>query len=155
MTVFKNNTLPALQFYKAILRKNLPPEEASARIEKLKLKRKQLKYTEDIELYHTTVNVIKDINENFTWHTKSIDLKQHLQDILNNFIIKNNCIIHLQQTAARALFEIIQLIRFPSTNNSIAKKTDHCLELINTYGTLEQRNKLRSILKKHNITRTI
>ena len=148
MTVFKNNTLPALQHYKVILRKNFPLEEASAKIKKLKLKRKQLQYAEDIELYNTTVNVIKDIEKNLTWHEKSTDFKQHLQDILNSFIIKNNRVIHPQQMAARALFEIIQLLRFPTSNNSIAKKMDNCIKLINKYGTDEQQNKLRSILKK-------
>jgi hypothetical protein len=155
MTIFKDNTLPVLQQYKIILRKHFPLEEASAKIKKLQLKRKKLHYAEDIELYNTTVNVIKDINKNLSWHTKTTEFKEHLQDILKSFIIKDNRVIHPQQTAAQALLHIIQLIRSPNIDDSVIKKIDSCIQVISKYGTLDKKNKLRSILKKNNIARSI
>jgi hypothetical protein len=155
MTVFRNNALPLLQHYKIILRRNFQLEEVTAKIKKLNLKRKQLHYAEDIELYNTSLKVIKDIELNLSWHTKITEFKEHLQDIVNNFMVKNNRVINPQQTAAQALLNIIQLINSPNSNNSILKKIDNCIQVISAYGTIEQKNKLCSILKTNNIIRSI
>lgn len=155
MATFRNDILQALQNYKVILRKQFPPEGAAAKIKKLNLKRKHLLYAADLELHTISLNVLNDIDQNLAWHEKSLEFKQYLQDILNSFIKKNNRVIHPQQKAAKALLEIVQLIRFPSTNNSISNKIDNCLRAINQYGTPEQKNQLRSILKKNNIVRSI
>ncbi len=150
MTVFTNAIMPLLNDYKAILRRNLPLEEANAKVKRLQLHRKQLIHVNDVILYQHALNIIKDIKKMmrfYEWAHGLNDFMHHIEDTLNEYQVENNRVVHPQQKAAQAIIDVIQLVNYSDRNSSIEQKIQACIEAVSKYGTPEQRNMIRQVVE--------
>lgn len=156
-SVFAVTITTALNYYKNIVRKNLDAQAAEDKIKELKLKRRQLRHASDICLYHRAQNVVKEIQAEIaprtnspSWHFGIADFMQYLQNTIDEHVIEDNKVIHTKQNASRSIVDIIQLITLPpeKIDNIHKQKLDKNIQVVARYGTKEQRDMLREMLKK-------
>lgn len=150
MTAFTNAIMPLLNGYKAILRRNLPLEEANAKVKQLQLHRKQLIHIDDMILYQHTLNIIQDIKQMmqfYEWAHGLSDFMQHIEDTLNEYQVENNQVIHPKQKSAQAIIDVIQLVNYSDRNSAIEQKIQACIEAVSKYGTEEQRAMIRQVVE--------
>ncbi|QLH41623.1 MAG: hypothetical protein HWD59_02090 [Coxiellaceae bacterium] len=156
MLTFADTILNLLIQYKIILRKHLEHAEWSKRIEDLGLKRKSLRYTDEVALYHKAQAVMADLKTRLSkeantasWYSGTDEFYQHLKDLLDHYLVENGQVIHTSQKASRAMIDAIQLMRYPNSKQlpQTLQKLDKCGHTIAKYGTREQQEIFSKALK--------
>src|SRR4051794_38688117 len=112
MSIFSEHILKLINDYKRLLRRYLSNSEREKTIISLGIKRKSLKYDNDVILYNKAHRVLSDI---MYWSSKlnrvageysGVDeFYQHLQNYLSNFRVEHNVVVHISQHASRALVQ--------------------------------------------------
>jgi len=161
MSVFSETIIKALNGYKTILKKNLSSEEKTAKLNALGLKRKQLQQANDVVLYSTAQQVLKDIAQSTefpddndkasSWYCGLHEFYKHLQDILATHYVSQNTVIHVTQQSSRALVNAIQLMSLADAalDKKVATRLDQCGQTVAKFGSKEQQQKLAHALKLH------
>src|SRR5690242_16668396 len=113
MSVFSETITKALNDYKTILKRNLSSKEKAAKLNALGLKREQLQQANDLALYSKAQQVLKEITQSIefpndndntpSWYCGLHEFYKHLQDIVANYYVSQNTVIHVTQQSSRAL----------------------------------------------------
>lgn len=161
MSVFYLTITRAINDYKALLRRNLPAKICSDKLKNLGIKRKQLRLANELELFHIAQKIITDL-ENAPVKDKkqysasycgSHQFLQHLKNIVLEYTIEEQTIIHIGQMAARALVAGLQLIATHghelAENNYIAKKLIEYSHIIIKHGNMKQIKILTTAITQH------
>lgn len=159
MLTFSHTILKLLNEYKSILKKQLPQQQAwTAKVQALGLKRKILKYDDEITLYRKALAVVDDLElriKNETdipaWHSGLEKFGQFLKETLAEYQIENNKVVHTSQQASRAIVEAFQLMQTPNAtfNSIIERKLDQCGQTIARYGSQAQQDMFSNALKEY------
>lgn len=161
MSVFSEIITKALNDYKTILKRNLSSKEKAAKLNALGLNRGQIQQANDVALYSKAQQVLKEItqcielpndNDNRpSWYCGLHEFYKHLQDILANYYVSQNTVIHVTQQSSRALVDAIQLMSLANAalNKKIATKLDQCGQTVAKFGSKEQQEKLAHALNLH------
>ena len=156
MFIFAKIILKLLSDYKSIIKKHHTHAEWIAKINKLGLKRKVLKNDNDAALYHKAHKVIEDIsaylNQNpqgiSSWHSGLDEFCQHLKNIMSEYKLENNQVVHLSQHVSRTLVEALQLINHTDVHKpTVANKLEQCGQVVAKYGTRQQQELFSKALK--------
>lgn len=158
MLPFDKKILKLLNDYKLILRKHVARHEWAEKINALGLKRKQLRLDNEIALYHKAHRIVADIlswtdnaNNTASWYSGIDEFCQHLKNILSEYHIDNDRILHASQYASRAMVEAIQIMKMPHSRltSALAQKLDSCGHIIARHGTPEQQDLFVKTLKNY------
>ncbi len=158
MLPFDKKILKLLNDYKLILRKHVARQEWAKKIHALGLKRKQLRMDDEIKLYHKAHKVVEDImswtdnaNNTASWYSGIDEFCQHLKNVLAEYQIDNDKILHTSQYASRAMVEAIQIMKMPHARLTLAlaEKLDACGQIIAHHGTREQQEIFTKSLKNY------
>lgn len=159
MSVFSEIITKALNDYKSILKKDLSPEQRAARLSALGLRRRELKQSSTVVLYKKAKQVLKDIENTMasagdevpSWYCGLQAFYQHLQDILADYQVSEDTVVHITQESSRALINAIQLVSLTDSrlDSNIAKKLDQCGKIVAKFGSKQQQEKLVYVLKLH------
>lgn len=157
MSTFSISITKVLEEYKIILRKLLPLKEANAKIYRLKLVNKQLsQVNNDVILYKIANNVVNDVQKlakefanNSSYSFKLFDYSEQLKNMLGDFCVENDKVIHPKQEVSRRILEAIQLLGLPQTklNSTLLERVKNCTEVVSKYGTEDQCQQLRALIK--------
>jgi hypothetical protein len=154
MATFSEIILPALNAYKAILRKKFTSGKAENKIKELKLKRVQLQSSSELALYRIANNIIidcenyiNDVTDDPVYHFGMADFAEYLKNTLKEYAIEGNKVVHRKQEASRLILQVIQLISFPPEKFDFETISD-CIEKIKTIGSPEQKDNLKLALQK-------
>lgn len=156
MMPFDKKVLKLLNDYKLILRKHTDRHAWGAKVQELGLKRKNLRFDDEVALYHKANRVVEDImrwtdnsNNTASWYSGVDEFCQYLRNLLAEYQVENNKIVHTSQQASRAIVEAIQLLKLPNArfNSTVANKLDQCGQVIARFGTREQQEIFAKALK--------
>lgn len=145
MYTFSQTAIKLLRDYKALIRRQLPPEESDKRLSEMQLNKKLP--TKENALYELLEKIVQktEANESSVYsrlrYCGAVQLRRHIQTVLDVYQIHNKRVIHSSQLASRALIHAIQLLKL-----SVNDLTSESLAQLNTYagcitkhGTSEQR----------------
>jgi len=112
--------------FKQICRSNLPKlKRSKININDLQIKRRQLRYYSDSELYQVVKSIIQYVQK--TTQDNASELYEHkgmtkfteeLQVILDEYIVQNNSVIHRGKYSARIHLNLVQNIKELEENNN-------------------------------------
>ena len=153
MSIFSEHILKFLNDYKRLLRRYISTPEREKTIINLGIKRKSLKFDNDVILFNKAHRVVKDIeywteklNRSAAEYSGIDEFHQHLKSYLNNYRADNNMIVHVTQKVSCALVQAIQIISLSEISDANAAKLDDCIQTITKFGTDEQRIMLAKAL---------
>jgi hypothetical protein len=141
MIDFCNTILKIISDYKYILRKLLPPTQATIKIRELGIKRWHIKVATPVELYNIALRIRQELQKQLSvintnkkktsnsYYNGPEKFLSYLEEILANYRLENNQVVHLGEQASTALIAAIQLI----TNNN---KATNYLQQIKNYGNI-------------------
>lgn len=162
MSIFSASIVKLVNDYKRLLRRYLPNSEREKAIINLGIKRKSLRFDNDVILYNKAHRILNDI-EYWTEKTKRTaaeysgvdEFYQHLKDCLSNYRVENSVVVHANQKASCALVQAIQLISSSEADSSDtnASKLNDCILTVEKFGTPEERKMLAKALYDQNISR--
>jgi hypothetical protein len=148
MSSFSEIILKAINEYRSLLRKNTPTEQRKSKLREFGL---DGRYSElsDIDLYNTAKKMSSDLQlstkdkapSQYTY-SGSQNFIKHLNDILDQYHIHGNKILHCTQLASRASIESIQLLALPEDKlrlESTIKRLAKSNYLIARFGSDAQR----------------
>ncbi len=152
---FSQTAIKLLSDYKNLLKKQLDPNESARKLAQLGLDKRIPKREGD--LYRLLLKVVKKahMEENDApsrLRYSGIDrFVRHMKEALDNYRLENGQVIHMSQTASRAMIEAIQLIPLPELKltDGVAAKLDSCAHLIAKYGAEEQKKVFMNSIKMH------
>ena len=162
--IFSEEVMRLLHDYKRILKRYVSPDDREAKIQQLRLERKNIRSANDVLLYRKAEQVIEDIN---SWISKSSDAPtayygleefcQHLNAFLKQYCIEGDTlgrekVVHAQRLASRAIVDAIQLLDLSSDKLTAThlQQLDGCFQVIAKYGTKEQQDLLMKALRSRN-----
>jgi|688.fasta_scaffold634871_1 hypothetical protein len=157
MSIFSEHVLKMLNDYKRLLRRYVSSTERENTIINLGIKRKSLRFDNDVILYNKAYRVLQDIeywtdklNRNATEYSGIDEFYTHLKSYLTQYRADGNTIIHVSQQVSCALVQAIQIISLPESKLSDynISKLDDCIQTIAKFGTKDQRNMLAKALNK-------
>lgn len=157
MSIFSEHILKLLNDYKRLLRRYVSGVEREKAIINLGIKRKSLKFDNDVILYNKAHRVLKDIeywtdklNRTATEYSGIDEFYEHLESYLSNYRVDGNAVVHITQRVSCALVQAIQIISLPEAklSDSNVSKLDDCIQTIAKFGTKDQRNMLAKALNK-------
>ncbi|MBA2655195.1 MAG: hypothetical protein H0U71_09065 [Gammaproteobacteria bacterium] len=157
MSIFSEHILKLLNDYKRLLRRYLSTTEREKTIINLGIKRKSLRFDNDVILYNKAHRVVKDIeywtaklNRTATEYSGIDEFYQHLKSYLTHYRIENSSVVHVTQKVCCALVQAIQIISMtPSQlSETTVSKLDDCIQTIAKFGTKDQRTMLANALNK-------
>lgn len=154
MTTFAKLILKLLTEYKSLIKKLLPQKEWSEKMTQLDLKRKALRHDDEIALYYKAQRVLEDtrcwLHRNSTshWHSGLDEFYNYLLNILEEYAVINNRIVHTSRQVSCAMVEAFQLIRLERKRNKLNnRRLDRCAQIIAQYGSREQQEMFSKALK--------
>ena len=119
MSSFSETILKLINDYRSLLRKTTPAEQRKQKLRQFGL---DGRYSElsDIELYNTAEKMVEDLKSNqeelsqsqYTYSGRK-NFIEHLTNILEQYHIHGDKIMHCTQLASRASIESIQLLALP------------------------------------------
>lgn len=157
MSIFSEHILKSLNDYKRLLRRYLSGTERDKAIIDLGIKRKSLKFDNDVILFNKAHRVLSDIeywssklNRIATEYSGIDEFYQYLKKYLSQYRVENNMVVHVNQRVSCALVQAIQIISLPETNisDSNVLKLDDCIETVAKFGTKDQRIMLAKALRE-------
>ena len=152
MLSFSAQINQAIKDYKIILKRQLDSTSKRKKIRELGINRMALRQNGDILLYKKATEILKELKnyidqheDSAAWYSGIDRFYVHLQDLLNNYHIQDDKVIHNKQTVSHALLEIIQIAKIPKDIRSANNKEslDKAVNTIEKYGT--QRDKTQAI----------
>ncbi len=156
MSIFSEHILKSLNDYKRLLRRYLSNNERDKAIINLGIKRKSLKFDNDVILFNKAHRVLSDIeywsaqlNRTATEYSGIDEFYQYLKNYLTQYRIENNAIVHVNQKVSCALVQAIQIISLPKSeiSDSNVSKLDDCILTVAKFGTKDQRVMLAKALR--------
>jgi hypothetical protein len=159
MSVFSKYILKLLNEYKRLLKRYLPVKEQKKAIINLGIKRKSLKFDNDVIFYNKAHRVLKDIeywkeqfNRTATEHSGIDNFYHYLKSYLSHYRIENGVIVHITQKVSCALVQAIQLISLPASklNENNVSKLNDCVHMISQFGSKDQQKMLAKALNPKN-----
>ncbi len=158
MSPFIENIRKIITQYKQILKRHLPAKAFASKIKLLQIKRTQLKYATDVDLFNTVDRILYEIesmhaNKNVASSEYSglDEFRDHIKNIIVNYEIKDNKVINRCQHASRTLVESVQLLKRPMDGKTIEQLKSNIIHL-KRHGHEEEFQKLNRALKKLKIT---
>jgi len=157
MSIFSEHVLKLLNDYKRLLRRYVTNTEREKTIINLGIKRKSLKFDNDVILYNKAHRVLQDIdywreklNRTATEYSGIDEFYEHLKNYLSQYRVEGNAIIHMTQKVSCALVQAIQIISLPASklSDSSVLKLDDCIQTISKFGNKDQRIMLANALNK-------
>lgn len=156
MSTFNKVITKLLTEYKSIVKKFLSPKVATAKIDALGLKRKELRYDDDVALFYKSQRVLEDMQVwlrsevRSHWYSGLDEFCQYLKNILCEYELVNNRVVHTSRQASCALVEAFQIIRLNTKRNKFTmRRLEHCAQIIAQFGTREQQEMFGKALKNH------
>lgn len=156
MSPFATKIRQCITQYKRILKRHLSATAYTLKVKTLHIKRKELKNTSDVELFHIANRVLRDIE---TWLAKQDisaiefsgldEFRQHIKNTLCNYSLEGDKVVNTNQQASRLIVESIQLLGLPFSDR-INTKLIKNITLLKELGNEEALNKLGSALLKKN-----
>jgi len=156
MSPFSTKIRHFVNEYKKVLRRHLAASTYTLKVKTLHIKRKELKYVSDVDLFHIANRILYDIE---TWLMKQNisaceysgieEFHRHLRDYLRDHHYDNDNILHCHQQASRAIVESIQLLCMPLNERTIALLKKNIV-LMRKIGSSEHLDKLSAALYKKN-----
>lgn len=154
MSPFIDKTREFIYHYKQILKRYLPLKHYNEKIKSLEIKRKDLKGSTDVHLFHTIHRILADVKIWYTTHhmpASEFSGIQAFHDHMNGFIeqysLEQNKIVNHNHRATKATIDAIQLLSQPLTH-TILEKLKHHINTLRHFGTSEQINTLRKALSR-------
>lgn len=154
MTTFAKLILKLLTEYKIIIKKLMRQEEWTTKVRTLGLKRKALRHDDEVALFYKAERVLDEISRSLTqntsayWHSGLDEFYQYFKNILSEYEIIDNKVVHTARQASRYLVEAYQLIRLDAKRNKVSsRRLDHCGKIIAQYGSREQQEMFIKALK--------
>lgn len=157
MSIFSEHVLKLLNNYKRLLRRYVSTSEREKIIINLGIKRKSLKFDNDVILYNKAHRVIKDIeywtskiNRNAAEYSGIDEFYQHVKKYLSQYRVENGIIVHVNQKVSCALVQAIQMIPLLESklSDKHVSKLDDCIQTVVKFGTHDQRVMLAKALSK-------
>lgn len=148
MSIFSEAILKLLNDYKRLLKRYVSTKEREDAIINIGIKRKSLKFDNDVILYNKAHRVLKEIeyltsslNRPATEYSGIKEFYEHLKNYLAQYRVDNNKIVHIHQQVSCALVQAIQIIAMPPAKLCENKLSllDDCIQIIIKFGTEDQR----------------
>lgn len=145
-SLFAQTVVQAISDYRRFLRKSYKQSERVQKLEELNLNDPEL-LENDLRLYNVAWGIVTDIKnnveipeQNYYSYSGIAKFCDYLREYLLNYEVEGNSVIHKGQKASRAMIQAIQLLCMAGGNftEALAKKMEHCNEIIVTYGSKEQ-----------------
>ncbi len=156
MSTFSKYILKLLNDYKRLLRRYVSTTEREKIIINLGIKRKSLKFDNDVILYNKAYRVIQDIEywtektqRTAAEHSGVDEFYQHLKNYLSQYRVENNLIVHVTQKISCALVQAIQLASSKHLTEEDLSKLENCIQSVKKYGSADQQSVLLKALKQH------
>lgn len=155
MSIFSEHILKSLNDYKRLLRRYLSNNERDKAIINLGIKRKSLKFDNDVILFNKAHRVLSDIeywsvqlNRTATEYSGIDEFYHYLKSYLNQYRIESNAIVHVNQKVSCALVQAIQIISLSKSeiSDDDVSKLDDCIQTVAKLGTKDQRIMLAKAL---------
>ncbi len=154
MSPFADKIRQFVYLYKQILKRYLPATAYETKVKTLHIKRKDLKNTNDVDLFHIANRLLHDIE--FWLATKHLpaseysgvqSFQQHIKDFVHSYTISQDKVINLNQNASKAAINAIQLLNQPPCPKIAAKLQENILTL-RQFGKQDQIEMLMKALQK-------
>ena len=156
MSMFKETIIQMISHYRRILKRFFEPKVRRVKLINLEIKKAPL-YRNDIEIYVLADRIIKDIDNTPEFNDSGSEdsqyyhysgpqkFKQHLKNILEQYRIIGNNVVHTSQIASEAMLKSIQSIQKPAPNEdqdyaNLCKNLINYGQLILNFGSKEQYN---------------
>lgn len=156
MSPFATKIRQLITNYKRILKRHLSPSHYSLKINNLQIKRKDMKFLNDVALYQTAHRVLTDTehwlaiqNISPSEHSGLEEFRNHLKEFLKDLHLENDKVVNSNQQASRIIVESIQLLCTPLSDKAYNKLKTNIM-LLKTLGCDEELNELNKALIKKN-----
>lgn len=154
MSPFADKIRQFVYLYKQILKRYLPANAYENKVKTLHIKRKDLKNTNDVDLFHIANRLLHDIE--FWLATKHLpaseysgvqSFQQYIKDFIHGYTISQDKVINLNQNASKAAINAIQLLNQPPSAKTAEKLQENILTL-RQFGNQDQIEMLMKALQK-------
>lgn len=161
MSIFSERILKSINDYKRLLKRYVSTADREKAIINLGIKRKSLRFDNDVILYNKAHRVLQDIqywreklNRTATEYSGIDEFYEYLKSYLSNYRIEGNIIVHITQRVSCALVQAIQIISLPESklSDNNVSKLDDCIQTIAKFGSKDQRTMLAKALNKQRTT---
>jgi hypothetical protein len=154
MSLFSDKTRELIYHYKKVLKKYLPLTQYNEKIKFLKIKRKNLKVSNEVDLFHAIHLVLKDMEAWFSHQRLPASefsgiqyFQNHIQDFLQHYTLEQDQVINQTHRASKATIDAIQLLSLPHTETTL-EKLRHLISTLKHCGSREQLDMLKNALSK-------
>ena len=146
MSFFIKQAQDLINTYKHILSRQLSTFEKKQKLISLKINRSELKHENELTIFYKLIEIQKDLD---VWlktaeytaslHSGAFKYKEHLNDFLKHYQIKNYQLVHNKQQSACALLKLLQFTQnFYKDNERERKEIKECADYLLQFGSKEQ-----------------
>lgn len=159
---FAEVILKVITEYKGLLKRIMLSSNASTRfseeMKKLGISRTHLRECSDLTLHSIASNIIKDLDTQINKGKKfdglycgAEEFLNHLRNILDDFIVDGDRVIHSAHKASCAVVDVIQFMSLPEYKFTadVVDTIHKNIFIVSKYGTSEQAKILLQTLKKN------
>lgn len=148
MSLFRDQVRKLLSEYKVLMKKYLPSDKRALHFRLLGVDRYNLKYVNEPGLYQAAEKVLADLNErivdveqNGTWFSGLDEFRQCLANLMEQYYLDDNQVVHGAQRASQAMIRAIQLmtININQLQNDQYNELEKLSREIYRFGSREQK----------------
>ncbi|MFA6409084.1 MAG: hypothetical protein WCW01_02760 [Gammaproteobacteria bacterium] len=162
MLNFVETITKAIHDYKKILKRKLPQQQYSAKLQDLSIKRLQLRDLSEPYLLLVARDILQELEDDYNnavypkLYSGIIEFKNYLKGLVESHRIENNKVVNISQKASSLIIQSAHILSNLQTNinDSDLKALEEHIDGLIQYGSPTQINMILSAIKKQELEKT-